>query len=245
MKPSSTIVKTLFLVAMITMPSWAQDDGSDPTDDWGTDPTDGEVSPTDDYGEPTTTDDWGTDPTTTDDWSDPTDTADWDTTTTEWWETTSTTEWWQTTTTEYSSWSDPAATPTDQPSEPIAPESSSTEAPQPSETTQPEDPNTDQESTSGGSNKNAIIGGVVGGVGGALVIGAVAFFFIRRKRSDRGDVEEFQPQNEYDEPRTSWFSEGTTPNTPGTSMSQPFIQQLQLGGSRSSMPAPPPPQHQS
>ena len=211
-------------------------DWSDPTDDWS-DPTDnGDVSPTDDgSGEATPTEDWGA-TTATDDWSDPTDTAQWDTTTTDdWSDPATTTEWSQT---ETSSWSDPAATSSEQPTDNTT-NGGSSDTPQPTESSQPSN-----DDSNGGTNKSAIIGGVVGGVGGALVLAGVVFFFIRRKRTDRGDVEEFQPQNEYDEPRTSWRSEGTAPNTPGTSMSQPFIQQLQLGGSRASMlPPPPPPQH--
>lgn len=52
-------------------------------------------------------------------------------------------------------------------------------------------------SESGLSNKNkAIIGGVVGGIGGAVLLGALGFFLFRRWRRNRraNDRESFHPQ---------------------------------------------------
>lgn len=50
---------------------------------------------------------------------------------------------------------------------------------------------------SGSSNNNKVlIGGVVGGIGGAVIIGAVAFFLIMRWKKNRraSDRESFHPQ---------------------------------------------------
>lgn len=92
-----------------------------------------------------------------------------------------------------------------------------------------------------------IAGAVVGSVVGAALLGALAFFLIRRRRLQRqADVEVFQPQYEgvashdFDHdhhPSPSWISSShNLPSTPA-SMSQPMF------SSRSSLPPPPTPQH--
>lgn len=84
------------------------------------------------------------------------------------------------------------------------------------------------------------MGGVVGGVGGAIVLGALVFFFIRRARKQRqlAEMEEFQPHNEDDDEMHQEWSPSTAEHngySPGY-MTEPFAQ-------RSLSPPPPTPKH--
>ncbi|KAI9022940.1 hypothetical protein CLU79DRAFT_749599 [Phycomyces nitens] len=86
------------------------------------------------------------------------------------------------------------------------------------------------ESSSGLSNTNkAIIGGVVGGVGGLVLLGAIVFFALRRsKRSRRqSDLEVFQPRNDnYEVP----FASGEKHEWDGSQSSPSMAQQHQPYG---------------